>query len=721
MKNKLLLTRSLALVAFAILMLMPGKGWGQTPYLMSGGDYSEVFTTIAKTTSWPNGFNGTDSQEWAPVLVNATGTVGDGTKISTSTATFSTGSSGGVQRGVTNIYLLSTSTANSCAIDLLLNFTGRNAGTISFDVATVFNSTGNRDSKLKLFYSTDGTTFTEITGTNLPYTARNNVASSASVTTISLPSAFNNSSTARLRFYEYSTTLGGLPSPSGSQPKISIDNITVTSTSSGNTVPTLSTQAASAIGTTEATGNGTILANGGVNVYRRGFCWDLASNADPDTLDSKVVESSVSPFSNGAYTGSITGLTPGIQYKIRSFATNSVGVAYGSAVLFYTLSLEPSSHATSFTASPVSQTQIDLAFSPASSIANGAGYLILQRIGAAPTGIPVDGNGYVVGGSIGDATVATIVNSTSTTTANITGLAPGTQYYFSLFPFNWNGSITATDNYRTSIMIPTTNTTTYAALDATSDVSGPALGSQPDPVLLSSLTTTDATAVRVFDMDIYDYGTDGQPTKITQVTIKPGAGNTANWLNTIQGVKLSIDGGTTFVTIEIPAITTASIVIPIVSGNLLVPNNDAKTLSLFVYLKSTGLKDNQILEFKVDATPASHGFTADATGSTFLTNFSTAPISKQILIDVVSTKLKFIVQPTNTFINATMLPAVIIEATDANNNRDLDKTGVVTLTSSGTMTGPISATLTAGLDTLGSIVHTVIGSNLILTASHSGL
>ena len=202
----------------------------QTAYTMSSGNYSEQFTNIANTTNWPNNFNGTDCAEWAAVAVNATGTIGDGVRTTVSTATFASGSSGGVQRGTANIQLLSTSTANSCAIDLLLNFSGRKAGTISFDLATVFNSTGDRDSKLKLFYSTDGTTFTELTGTNLPFTARNNVTSSASITNISLPASFTNSSTARLRFYQYSTTTGGGTSPTGSQAKISIDNITVTST-----------------------------------------------------------------------------------------------------------------------------------------------------------------------------------------------------------------------------------------------------------------------------------------------------------------------------------------------------------------------------------------------------------------------------------------------------------------------------------------------------------
>lgn len=226
MKKRITILKTMLL---AILMMVgSGSASATTPYLMSSGNYSEGFADIA---NWTDNFAaGTGASSWGSVAINASGTLGDGAKITTSTATFKTTTSGGVQKGTTNIYLLSTSTANSCAIDLMLDFTGRNAGTISFDVATVFNSTGNRDSKLKLFYSTDGATFTELTGTNLPFTARNNIALSASITTIALPTSFNNSATARLRFYEYSTTLGG--TPTGSQPKISIDNISITSTTS---------------------------------------------------------------------------------------------------------------------------------------------------------------------------------------------------------------------------------------------------------------------------------------------------------------------------------------------------------------------------------------------------------------------------------------------------------------------------------------------------------
>ena len=205
-----------------------------TPYVMSTGNYSLDFADIA---NWSNNFTaGIGAANWGSVAVNASGTVGDGVKISTSTATFSTSSSGGVQKGTGNILLLSTSTANSCAIDLYLDFTGRNAGTVSFDVAEVNNSTGDRDSKLQLFYTTDGTTFTEITGTSLPFTARNNVTSSAHIS-VTLPGALTGVSSARLRFYERSTTTG--TTPTGSQPKISIDNVAVTSTGASGSPPVI--------------------------------------------------------------------------------------------------------------------------------------------------------------------------------------------------------------------------------------------------------------------------------------------------------------------------------------------------------------------------------------------------------------------------------------------------------------------------------------------------
>ena len=237
-------TFTLGLTMLFLSFVLSIISFGQTPVSMSsqgGLTYTENFADVA---NWTNNFAaGIGASAWGSVDTASAGTIGDGKKITKSTSTFSTGFSGGVQKGSSNIAMLSTSTANSCAIDFYVSFSGVNAGVVSFDLAQVSNSTGDRDSKLKLFYTTDGVLFTEITGTNLPFTARNNVASSASIS-VSLPSVLNNASNVRLRLYEYSTSTG--TTPTGSQPKISIDNFTVTATS--NSSPALSFSALSSFG-----------------------------------------------------------------------------------------------------------------------------------------------------------------------------------------------------------------------------------------------------------------------------------------------------------------------------------------------------------------------------------------------------------------------------------------------------------------------------------------
>ncbi len=681
---------------------------GQTYYNMTSADYSENFSDI---TNWTNNFAaGIGAAYWGAVATNSTGTIPDGVKITNATSTFVTGSSAGVQRGSGNIVLLttgSTDNTSSCAIDLRLNFTGRLAGKISFDWAEVNNSTGNRAGSLRIYTSIDGTSYTELTGAQV-LNFVNNVSSSGSISSISLPSNFNDCSTARVRFY-YHNGSGGT---TGSRPKISIDNISITSTPNGIVVPTLSTTAISSITFNSASSGGNISANGGEALTSSGVCWNTTTN--PVSTDSHTSDGT----SLGSFSSSITGLNSETYYYVRAYATNNTaGAGYGNLLSFWTLSPEPSAHSTSFSNSVISQVQINLAFDAASTISNADGYIILQKVGSAPTGTPTDGNAYAVGNAIGDGTVAAITNN-SATLVNITGLSAGTTYYFTLIPFNYNSANNETYNYKTDGTIPGTNGTTKAPLDATSEVSGPALGTQPNPVTISSLVVGDGSAVRVFDMDVHDDGTsDGEPTKITQITIKAGTNNTANWVNTIAGVKLSTDGGIHFVTIGTPVISASSIVIPITSDNLNIRDADVVTLSLYVYLKSSGLTDNQILEFKVDATASSHGFVADGTGSTFLETFASAPVSNQILIDVVATKLQYIQQPSNTSINTVMTPAVTIEAVDANNNRDLDKTGTVTLASTGTMTEPVTAVLTSGFGTFGNIIHTALGTGLTVTAT----
>ena len=217
----------------ASLLLALTVGWigaaptvlGQTYYDMSTANYSQNFADIA---NWVNNFtSGTGAANYSAVAVNASGTIPDGARTTVSSATFSTSTSGGgIQRGSGNLLFLSTgnNNANSVAVDLLLNFSGRTAGTITFDWACVFNSIGNKGGTLRVYTSTDGTTWTLLSGASVSVV--NNVASSGSVSAIQLPAAFNNNSTARVRFYQFADAVGS----TGSRPKISIDNVAVTST-----------------------------------------------------------------------------------------------------------------------------------------------------------------------------------------------------------------------------------------------------------------------------------------------------------------------------------------------------------------------------------------------------------------------------------------------------------------------------------------------------------
>ncbi len=210
-------------------------GFAATPYPMSSGNYFETFNDIA---NWTNNFaSGVGAQRWSSVGINATGTIPDGVRITVSTATFVTSTTGGVQKGSGNIQLLSTNgtdNINADAIDLLLDFTGVTAGTLSYDFATVFNSTGNRNGSLRVYTSIDGTTFTELPAASV-VNFTNNVAFSQQISLVQLPPAFTNCPTARIRFYDYNGT--GPAGSSGARPKASIDNVAVTGTLIGSGGP----------------------------------------------------------------------------------------------------------------------------------------------------------------------------------------------------------------------------------------------------------------------------------------------------------------------------------------------------------------------------------------------------------------------------------------------------------------------------------------------------
>jgi uncharacterized protein (TIGR02145 family) len=95
-------------------------------------------------------------------------------------------------------------------------------------------------------------------------------------------------------------------------------------------IPTITTTAVTAITATTANIGGNITLDGGTPVTARGVCWSTATN--PTILNFITTDGN----GKGSFTSSLTGLTDGVTYYVRAYATNSVGTSYGNQVSFTT-------------------------------------------------------------------------------------------------------------------------------------------------------------------------------------------------------------------------------------------------------------------------------------------------------------------------------------------------------------------------------------------------
>lgn len=98
-----------------------------------------------------------------------------------------------------------------------------------------------------------------------------------------------------------------------------------------NTVPVLTTTAISSVESTSALSGGNITSDGGLSITARGVCWSTSQN--PTVSDNTTLDGD----STGIFTSSITGLSQGITYYVRAYATNSLGTSYGTTISFKTL------------------------------------------------------------------------------------------------------------------------------------------------------------------------------------------------------------------------------------------------------------------------------------------------------------------------------------------------------------------------------------------------
>lgn len=198
--------------------------------------YIESFDSIK---SWSNNFSsGAGASRFASVLPGGTAAIPDPTRITASTAIWTIGSSAGVQKDTINNRMLlvvsgTTNNTTAVAVDFLMDFTGKNAGTLSFDWENIFNgaTTSNRTATLKVYATTNGTNFTDLTAASVTLT--NYITANGAVVNVALPSAFDNNPNARLRFYYYNSGGGS----TGSRPIIALDNIKITANGAPCSVP----------------------------------------------------------------------------------------------------------------------------------------------------------------------------------------------------------------------------------------------------------------------------------------------------------------------------------------------------------------------------------------------------------------------------------------------------------------------------------------------------
>ncbi len=419
----------------------------QTPVPMAtqpGLSYTEDFADLA---NWTDGFtSGIGANRFGVVPINATGTIPSATRTTLSSAAFTTLGSGGVQKGFGGIALLSTGTTDntsSVAIDFLMDFTGVTAGTLSYDWMVINNAAGGRNASLRIYYSINGTTFTEMPATAEVLNFTNNTATpTGSVTNIALPAAFNGVSTARLRFYYHNGTGGA----TGARPKINIDNLKVTATGVTCIAPTAQPTALTFSNITSSSVDGSFTAaSAAADEY-------LVVASNNSTLTSGPVDGTTYIAGDGLGDGvvvsrsssttfSATNLSSLSHYyffifSVKDFCTggplylstspliNDVTTAPGLPDC-----VPPADQPTALLLTPVSPNIIQGSFTASS--ANG--YVVVRSLSSTLSATPVTGHDYISGEILGNGTVVT---SGTNLNFNSTGLNPNTTYHFFVFSYN---------------------------------------------------------------------------------------------------------------------------------------------------------------------------------------------------------------------------------------------------------------------------------------------
>ncbi len=204
----------------------------------------------------------------------------------------------------------------------------------------------------------------------------------------------------------------------------------------GHAIPTVTTQAASSIEATTATGNGDITYTGGDNPTIRGGQWGTSTGV----YTTNVTESGT--FGTGAFTVNMTSLPTGTTVYFRAEAYNTTGWGYGEEVTFLTIPDAP----TNVSATDGSTANVTITWTQS---AGATGYYVLS-------------DNVSISGLLGDvatytdtAAAAPVITSGNATASDGTSsayvslslsgvsVANGTSYTYTVIATNASGNSTA--------------------------------------------------------------------------------------------------------------------------------------------------------------------------------------------------------------------------------------------------------------------------------------
>ncbi|MCX6286525.1 MAG: hypothetical protein NTY96_05375 [Bacteroidetes bacterium] len=204
-----------------------------------------------------------------------------------------------------------------------------------------------------------------------------------------------------------------------------------------------------------ATSGGTVTNDGGATVTTRGVCWSTGYNptiADPHTSDGS---------GTGSFTSQITGLQSNTFYRVRAYATNSAGTAYGNQQTFSTL--QDPILPTVTTTQPLNITQTT-ATSGGTVMSDGGSPVSARGVCWSTSPGPTTANSHTLDGT-----------GTGSFVSNLTGLTPGTQYYVRAYATNGVGTAYGNEYIfitQSAATLPTLTTTAATNITQTTATSG---------------------------------------------------------------------------------------------------------------------------------------------------------------------------------------------------------------------------------------------------------